>query len=103
MADIINVEQLGTWNAHVDTRYWSNLPIKRPYVINESYIEYIEGDWNPEKTQYGIRIGFASGTVRCFWGETARKVLESLAEYRVDSEELLKKYDERVKAGPPTM
>lgn len=120
--DTICVAQDGSWHVEVDpfckvfnvsTRCFRLLPIKRPCCINIEHVEFIEGDWNQEKTQYGIRIGFVSGAVRCFWGNTGRKVLESLLDLDADLDvgcldlgdvkEILNKYDERVKAGPPTM
>lgn len=93
----------GPWE--VSTHEFEVLPIKRPYCLNKAHVEFIEGDWNQEKTQYGIRIGFTSGAVRCFWGETGRKVLETIfdEEAGCPRKEILNKYDERVKAGPPTM
>jgi len=97
---------VGTVNADVYSHF-AALPIKRPYIINPNHIEYIEGDWNSEKTEYGIRIGYTSGTTRCFWGDTGRKVLDQLVQIMDwygsadEGQKLLKKFDERVKAGSP--
>lgn len=95
----------------VDTTVYSRfalMPIKRPYVINPNHIEYIEGDWNPEKTEYGIRIGYTSGATRCFWGETARKVLGEIVSTidwygQETKEKIVKQFEDRVKAGPPNV
>jgi len=82
----------------------TQLPIKRPYMINLSHVEYIEGVWNDEKTEYGIKIGYSSGTTRCFWGSTAKSVLECLSQDGTgDSDEICDKFDNRVKAGPPAV
>lgn len=102
----VDVDQKdGKWN--VDCRHpLKELPIKRPYLINPAHIEYVEGDWNEARTEYGIRIGYVSGHTKCFWGETARKVLEELQPYDWDSKdmnEFLGKFDNRVKAGPPAV
>ena len=80
------------------------LPIKRPYLINRNHIEYVEGTWNDDKSEYGIRIGYVSGTIRCFWGSTARSVLENLTwtEEGKKSESIRKKFDDRVRVGPPS-
>lgn len=85
------------------------LPIKRPYLINMRHVEYVEGTWNDDKSEYGIRIGYASGATRCFWGSTARSVLEALVlgnkkereTYEI-KESICKKFDDRVKVGPPS-
>ena len=37
------------------------LPIQKPYLINKDHIECIVGEWNKDKTKYGIRIFFVSG------------------------------------------
>lgn len=93
-------------NVNVDLH---ELPIKRPYLINRNHIEYVEGTWNDDKSEYGIRIGYASGATRCFWGSTARSVLEALVlgnkkereTYEI-KESICKKFDDRVKVGPPS-
>lgn len=101
-------------SVYTETNVYSRfalMPIKRPYVINPNHIEYIEGDWNPEKTEYGIRIGYTSGATRCFWGETARKVLGEIVntinwygqEIQGTKEKIVKKFEDRVKAGPPNV
>ena len=37
------------------------LSTKKPYVINLNKIECIVGEWNKEKTEYGLRVYFESG------------------------------------------
>ena len=34
---------------------------QKPYVINLNRVECIVGEWNKDKTEYGLRICFASG------------------------------------------
>lgn len=33
----------------------------KPYIVNLNQIECIVGEWNKEKTEYGLRIFYASG------------------------------------------
>ena len=37
------------------------LPIDKPYLINVNQIECVVGEWNKDKTKYGVRIFFVSG------------------------------------------
>ena len=37
------------------------LRVKKPYAINLNKVECIVGEWNKDKTEYGLRIFFASG------------------------------------------
>lgn len=47
---------------------------KKPYVINLNKVECIVGEWNKDKTEYGLRICFVSGNT--VWiGEQASKEL----------------------------
>jgi len=102
----LNVCQHGDWDVST-TSCGLCLSIKRPYLINPENVEYIEGDWNEDKTEYGIRIGYVSGRSKCFWGSTARKVLEdfgySFKLSKDEREELCEKFDDRIKAGPPSV
>lgn len=93
----------GSLGVDINT-YLQELPIRRPYLINLDHVEYVEGTWNDDKSEYGIRIGYVSGTIRCFWGSTARSVLETLADWSNcnNSESICKKFDDRVKVGPPS-
>ena len=34
---------------------------KKPYIVNLNKIECIVGEWNKDKTEYGLRIFFESG------------------------------------------
>lgn len=98
----------GSLGVDINT-YLQELPIRRPYLINLDHVEYVEGTWNDDKSEYGIRIGYVSGTIRCFWGSTARSVLEALVlgnkkereTYEI-KESICKKFDDRVKVGPPS-
>lgn len=70
------------WEVHVEQsdRCWQiaqaplyvSLPGKKPYLINLSQVECMVGEWNKDKTQYGIRIFYTSGN--SVWvGENAAK------------------------------
>lgn len=37
------------------------LPAQKPYLINRDYIECVVGEWNKDRTQYGVRIFLRSG------------------------------------------
>ena len=37
------------------------LPAQKPYLINIDYIECVVGEWNKDRTQYGVRIFLRSG------------------------------------------
>ena len=52
--------------------------IKKPYLINLNQIECVVGEWDKDKTTYGVRIFFASGNSVWCGGESARKILERL-------------------------
>ena len=83
--DRIDVGQSGAWDVDVNVSQsgygaWDvkpvyvSLPGKKPYLINMSRVECIVGEWNKDKTQYGVRIFYASGN--SVWiGEEATKAL----------------------------
>ena len=69
----LEVGQDGRWG--VDTRpSYVSLPGKKPYLINMSQIECVVGEWNKDKTQYGVRIFYASGN-SVWLGERAAKCM----------------------------
>ena len=81
------------------------LNTKRPYVLNSSNIECIIGEWNKDKGEYGVRVYFVSGNNHWFGGNTAKSLLWDFAgqNYREDAETVKRRFDERVKAGPPSV
>ena len=54
------------------------LPIKKPYLINKDHIECVVGEWNKDKTKYGIRIFFSSGNSVYLEGAPALRILNDL-------------------------
>ena len=54
------------------------LSCKKPYLINLSHVESIVGEWNKEKTEYGVRVYYASGNNVWFGGKVARDFLQSV-------------------------
>ena len=69
------------------------LDIKKPYLINASQVECVVGEWDKDKTQYGVRIFFASGNSVWCGGDSARHVLNALS-----GENATKKYDAVVRS-----
>ena len=70
--DNIEVSQLGTWDVDVNVSQsgygpwdvrpvFANLSGKKPYLINLAQVECVVGEWNKDKTQYGVRIFYTSG------------------------------------------
>ncbi len=85
------------------------LKTKRPYILNPSNIECVVGEWNKDKGEYGVRVYFVSGNNHWFGGAVARDLLDKLFSKTLDVfregdiASLEKKFDERVKAGPPSV
>ena len=81
--------------------YLSNTKIlldtKKPYVLVTSNIECVIGEWNKDKGEYGVRVYFVSGNNIWLGGAVARDFLNRFTSGAVA------KFDERVKAGPPTV
>ena len=73
------------------------LDTKKQYVLVESNIECVIGEWNKDKGEYGVRVYFVSGNNIWLGGAVARSFLDWFAH------ETVAKFDERVKAGPPTV
>ena len=44
-----------------------------------SHVESIVGEWNKEKTEYGVRVYYASGNNVWFGGEVARDFLNQVS------------------------
>ena len=53
-----------------------SLPAQKPYLINIAYIECVVGEWNKDRTQYGVRIFLRSGN--SVWTADGVKVLKKL-------------------------
>ena len=66
--------------------------IKKPYLINRNQIECVVGEWDKDKTTYGVRIFFASGNSVWCGGDSARDILR-----RLWGVEATKKFDEASK------
>lgn len=62
---------------------------KKPYFINIAYIECVVGEWNKDRTQYGVRIFLRSGNsvwtadgvnvLKKLYGEDAAKFFKEVA------------------------
>ena len=63
------------------------LTCKKPYLINLNNVESIVGEWNKDKTEYGVRVYYVSGNNIWFGGDVARKFL-----CRVGNEEAEQKF-----------
>ena len=68
------------------------LDVDKPYLINTSQIECVVGEWNKDKTIYGVRVFFASGNSVWCGGDSARDILR-----RLWGVEATKKFDEASK------
>ena len=49
---------------------------KKPYFVNIAYIESVVGEWNKDRTQYGVRIFLRSGN--SVWTADGTNVLKKL-------------------------
>lgn len=56
-------------------------PGKKPYIVNLNQIECIVGEWNKEKTEYGLRIFYASGNSAWIGQGPAKELLYYLENY----------------------
>ena len=82
------------------------LKTKRPYVLNREHIECIVGEWNKDKGEYGVRVYFVSGNNHWFGGDVAKGLLWDFTPQSYGgkgAEEVKRKFEERVKAGPPSV
>lgn len=59
----------------MDVHDFRLLSCKKPYLINLLHVESIVGEWNKEKTEYGVRVYYASGNNFWFGGAVARDFL----------------------------
>ena len=55
-------------------------PGTKPYIVNLNQIECIVGEWNKEKTEYGLRIFYASGNSTWIGKEAAKGLLSYFKE-----------------------
>lgn len=57
---------------------FASLSSKRPYLVNLSAIECVVGEWNKDKTQYGVRIFYASGNSVWVDEDAAKALFEKI-------------------------
>lgn len=55
--------------------------INKPYLINKCQIECVVGEWDKDKSRYGVRVFFASGNSVWCEGAAGRSLLKKLAGY----------------------
>ena len=55
--------------------------INKPYLINKCQIECVVGEWDKDKSRYGVRVFFASGNSVWCEGAAGRSLLKELAGY----------------------
>ena len=83
--DIGGVTNWGNFeNNHVSALVrdsFHGLWVDKPYIINLNKIESIVGEWNKDKTEYGLHIFFASGN--SVW--IGKQAAEELLKYFQDS------------------
>ena len=70
-----------------------HVDVKKPYLINPNQIECVVGEWDKDKTTYGIRIFFASGNSVWCGGAPARNLLAQLAISSGQKEILTSRFD----------
>ena len=58
----------------------------KPYIVNLNQIECLVGEWNKDKTEYGLRIFYASGNSVWIGHEAANELLAYLSD-RIGAEE----------------
>ena len=62
--------------------------VDKPYLINPTQIECVVGEWDKDKTRYGVRIFFASGNSVWCEEDAARDIIFELL-YGADSNDEL--------------
>ena len=67
--------------------------LKKPYLINPNHIECVVGEWNKDKTEYGVRIFFVSGNSVWCGGAPAKDLFKKLLMRLQEREDLAKKFD----------
>ena len=67
--------------------------INKPYLINKNQIECVVGEWDKDKSRYGVRVFFASGNSVWCEGDAGRSLLKSLATYAAQRERAVEKFD----------
>ena len=58
----------------------------KPYIVNLNQVECIVGEWNKDKTEYGLRIFYASGNSAWIGKEPAKELLSYFEEHVDDRE-----------------
>ena len=51
------------------------------YAINLNHVECIVGEWNKDKTEYGVRVFYASGNSVWIGKRAAKKLIKSMNTY----------------------
>lgn len=67
--------------------------INKPYLINKNQIECVVGEWDKDKSRYGVRVFFASGNSVWCEGDAGRSLLKSLGTYAAQRERAVEKFD----------
>lgn len=94
----VDVSQRGAWT--IRTRTFVNIPVKTPFTINLSQVEYCKGAINPETNNYELKVRFCSGNELWLAGEAATGLLEQIDDVinkREKSPDLAKKFLEKTK------
>ena len=81
----VDASQSGWWDINTRPLYVS-LPGKKPYLINLSQVECMVGEWNKDKTQYGIRIFYASGNSVWIGEDASKELLGHMGVHGEDAE-----------------
>lgn len=107
---LIDVDQSGRWNVSIcdgakvgicggvtinRVESFVSVPVKTPFAINLSQVEYCKGAINPETNNYEIKVCFCSGHELWLGGEAAMGLLEQMdaaGHKRVASANLAEKY-----------
>lgn len=81
----LEVECNGSINCGLET--FRQLKGKKFYLVNLLHIECIVGEWNKDKTEYGLRIFYASGNSTWINEEASKGLLDELSRlYHIDTE-----------------
>ena len=103
----VDVDQIGSWDVRIcggatihRVESFVNIPVKTPFAINLSQVEYCKGAINPETNNYELKVRFCSGHELWLGGEAAMGLLEQMDEAghrREESAGLAEKYKAKIK------
>lgn len=88
----LEVESEVKGNIEIEPSFYL-LEVDKPYLINTSQIECVVGEWNKDKTKYGVRVFFASGNSVWCDGDSGKSLLKRLAGYLAQKERAVEKFD----------